>query len=193
MLPVSRDEVERFLGREVEDAPYVLVCCHRTQEHFAVWWSICAVGAGGLRAVWDREAGRGKVHGALLDEGTLYGALSQTKELVVASRGSEVRIPVGDIRNMEISGDRLWMAGNDSVVVFDRLPTSSDDRPRVFCSGIGRAHSVREWDDHLWVVSNGMILVYDMAGKLQRKIGTSPPSEGSSPLHDRLRAIGYLE
>jgi hypothetical protein len=38
-----------------------------------------------------------------------------------------------------------------------------------------------------------MILVYDMAGTLVRKIGTLPPEEGTSPLHDRLRAIGYLE
>jgi hypothetical protein len=191
--PVTRDEVERFLGMEVNQGNYVLTCCHRTTDYRAIWWSISSLGPDRLEAVWEMEANRGKVHATLLHEGTLYGAISQTGELLVVNNEREFVTQVGDIRNMEISHGRLWMAGLDSVQVYDELPQSPEDHPRTFCEGIGRVHSVRIWDERVWVVSNGMILVYDLEGNLQKKIGRLPPREGTSPLHDRLRAIGYLE
>ncbi len=193
ILPVARIEVEQFLGRDFPDVPYFLLCCRRTVgDKKSGWWTISVLEEGIFRSIWEMKVGRGKAHAALLHHGTLYGAASQARELIVKSTDLDFLVPVGDIRYMELENERLWMACDGFVAVYDSLPQSPADQPRVFCSGIGRAQAVHIWENRVYIVANGMIMIFSMKGELLSTVGEPAPEPGLSLLHDQLRALGYL-
>ncbi|MCD4749029.1 MAG: hypothetical protein K8R59_06625 [Thermoanaerobaculales bacterium] len=194
VLPLQPAEVEHFLGKAPPDLPVVLICRARTiGEEEWMWWAICALEDSALRSLWEMKSPGRKAHTGLLHDGVFYGAASGSRTLVVQGADLQLELEVGNIRYMEVVGGKLWMAGDDFVGVFDSLPPSRDERPRVFCQGIGRVQAVHEFDDQVFVTANGRLLVYDLEARLVRSIGQSPPMHGESWIHDRLRALGYLE
>lgn len=194
VLPLQPAEVERFLGLAPPELTVVLICRARTVgEEERMWWAICALEDTVLRSLWEMKSPGRKSHTGLLHGGVFYGAASGSRTLVVQGADLQLELAVGNIRYMEVVGGKLWMAGDDFVGVFDSLPPSGDERPRVFCQGIGRVQAVHEFEDRVFVTANGRLLVYDLEGRLVRSIGQSPPTQGESWLHDRLRALGYLE
>jgi len=193
-LPLDAAEVERFLGSRPPEGPIVLICRTRTVADVEwMWWSIGAVEGPLLRSLWEMRSPGRKAHTGLLHDGIFYGAASGSRTLVVRGAGLDLELPVGNIRYMEVAGGKLWMAGDDFVGVFDSLPPAAAERPRLLCQGIGRAQAVHEFEDRVYVTANGRLLVYDLAGILQTSLGDPPPASGQSWVHDRLRALGYLQ
>ncbi len=194
VLPLQPVEVKRFLGKPPPDLPVVLICRARTigGEEW-MWWAICAIEDSTLRSLWEMESSGRKSHAGLLHDGIFYGAASGSHTLIVQGADLQLELAVGNIRYMEVAGGKLWMAGDDFVGVFDNLPPARDEKPRVFSQGIGRVQAVHEFEDQVFVTANGRLLVYDLEGRLKRSIGQSPPRSGESWIHDRLRALGYLE
>ena len=158
-----------------------------------MWWAICVLEDSALRSLWEMKSPCRKSHTGLLHDGVFYGAASGSRNLIVQGSDLQLELPVGDIRYMEVAGGKLWVAGDDFVGVFDSLPPSAGEAPRIFCQGIGRAQAVHEFGDQVFVTANGRLLVYDLDGRLVRSIGQSPPTRGESWIHDQLRALGYLE
>lgn len=116
-----------------------------------------------------------------------------SETLVVKGADLEFELPVGNIRYMEVFDNELWMAGDGFVGVLEDLPPAADAEPRIFVREIGRAQAVHVTGDRVFVTANGWLLVFDHNGRQLESLGSSPPESGESWIHDRLRALGYLE
>lgn len=194
VLPLQTAEAESFLNLNTLGHPAVLICRARTvgQETW-MWWSICKVENGVLRSLWEMKSPGRKAHTGLLHDGVFYGASSGSKTLVVKGPDLDFELPVGNIRYMEVFNGGLWMAGDGFVAVLDDLPPAADTEPRIFVRNIGRAQAVHVSDERVFVTANGWLLIFDRSGRQIESLGASPPESGDSWIHDRLRALGYLE
>ncbi len=193
-LPLDRTDTETFLDSGPLGNPAVLICKARTvgQETW-MRWSICEIENGVLRSLWEMKSPGRKAHTGLLHEDVFYGASSASETLVVKGADLEFELPVGNIRYMEVFDNELWMAGDGFVGVLEDLPPAADAEPRIFVREIGRAQAVHVTGDRVFVTANGWLLVFDHNGRQLESLGSSPPESGESWIHDRLRALGYLE
>ena len=194
VLPLQTTEAEAFLDPDILGHPVVLICRARTVgDETWMWWSICTIEDGVLRSLWEMKSPGRKAHTGLLHDGVFYGASSGSETLVVKGADLDFELPVGNIRYMEVFNGELWMAGDGFVGVLDNLPPAADAEPRIFVQGIGRAQAVHVSDERVFVTANGWLLVFDRNGRRIESVGTTPPESGDSWIHDRLRALGYLE
>lgn len=194
VLPLDTTAVESFLDVGPLGHPAVLICKIRTVEGETwMWWSICEIENGVLRSLWEMKAPGRKAHTGLLHDGVFYGASSASNTLVVKGADLDFELVVGDVRYMEVFNNKLWMAGDGFVGVLDDLPPATDAEPTNFVEGIGRAQAVHVTGDRIFVTANGWLLIFDHNGRQLESLGSQPPESGESWIHDRLRALGYLE